>query len=60
MFNPYVMSDIKLVRATLDEIKREENPEVFDSLTRILDMLRHQNTVQRKSRISTNQILIDL
>lgn len=60
MFNPYVMSDIKLVRAALDEIKREENPEVFDSLTRILDMLRHQNTVQRKARISTNQIIFDL
>jgi hypothetical protein len=54
------MSDIKLVQAALDEIKREENPEAFDSLTRILDMLRHQNTVQRKSRISTNQILFDL
>ena len=60
MFNGYVWEDIKLVREALDGMKREDNPEVFDSLTRILDMLLHQKSVQRKSHIKTNQIIYDV
>jgi len=60
MFNGYVWEDIKLVREALDGMKREDNPEVFDCLDRVLDMLLHQKSVQRKSHIKTNQIIYDV
>ena len=60
MFNGHVWQDIKLVRESIDGMNPKDNPEVFDCLVRVLDMLKHQKAVQRKSHIKTNQIIYDV